>query len=281
MLALKVLPSILPVESKRTKRFMGVRKHQFLSGFSNLFGMPSENILNVAEDLIAVFNLDRNQYFEFVPLRDVQLGFSVKRKYPEKIGSFLKAQSKKKIEPNCVFWITARKREGSRLYEIDINVNSFFGNSSSTDTQLHRIGDKDKKPSLYLPLELSIDKEFNYDPEFGSLGKASVQKTGNEILEEIFNKHTLPFHFFRGFFLRRKLWIRNFAWTGIDAIILILNFLMEHICGRKFSKSSDQLEESIFESIYNSRFWHFQKQDIVRVSQEDIKAFNYSTTKTA
>ena len=49
--------------------------------------MENDNLLRNAEQLKTIFEIDRisNKYIEYVPLKDTNVGFSVKREYPVNI----------------------------------------------------------------------------------------------------------------------------------------------------------------------------------------------------
>ena len=215
--------------------------------------MTEMQFLADVNQLKSLFEIDRisDKYRDFTPFKDKKIGFSIQRKYPDTIHYkppltkdaeidvvaliqvlYEYAESKDCISSKRVpifLWIGAYSRYLSTHFDYDFNDKNCPTRESVEESK------KTPKPiSLDSLDEYFLDCETNkfYDSQ-------NNKKTGEEILDTLFDEHCATIHWFKGLSLRWKLGYRNLLSKLCVVIINVLEQLLQLAFGRTLKSEDD------------------------------------------
>lgn len=255
-----------------TRRIASVKRIPILTS------MTRKPPISSAEDLFQRLNLDESKYYGFTPLRDAKSGFSVKRKYDKGVRFRPQKNSKGVVTEFCCIWIAVIESEAdtSRLQKLFIKV-AIYNEMGIVESQLDT--SEPRRATLFDPIEFKSHDEYVYDPEFDSFSKNGKSVTGNELFDELYEKHVRPTKPIRGFKLRSCLWLHRSIYEFLNILIGFMLVSLRFFSGRFLEKSYADEMSKFYAAIHGDYVEMFSKDDIKVVKSEEIKAFNYHTTK--
>jgi uncharacterized Tic20 family protein len=208
-----------------------------------------------ADVLKKVFDIQRisHKYIEYVPLKDTQAGFSVKREYPEKIRYSPPRTSNGKADRvallDVVCYIFKHRKEAKKTLKLPIFMSvhlfgRYFSNRNHFD---YNFDDKDcptkeslkKSKSTPRPFDLQSVDEYVYDLQSCTLqNKKGKVQTGEQLLDELFEKHCNTIHLLKGLKFRWRINARNLSMMILGFTERIFVWLLKICLGRELEPSS-------------------------------------------
>lgn len=221
-------------------------------------------------------------YEDFIPFDRDKYGFSVKRPYPKKIA--FKSPTTKNGDPDTVALIRllykhpdfsdASPDQNRVPIILDIGAHSkylfghfdydFADNNCPTEESIRQSKATPK------PITLDFTGDFFYDHSTKTFVTAKgAPLTGEEILEQVFQKHCDTIHRVKAFKLKSKLFSKNVLFKLCGLTIEALKFLLKLITGRILEP--DEYGRGIFQK--------YKIEDIKLVKTESFPISGYKASK--
>ena len=237
--------------------------------------------ITTTKQFIELFNFtEKSGYYDSIELRDEEIGFSIKKKYPENIR--FKPAIKQNGEPDelMVIWLVydlpKQKEATNNRVPIFIKISkySLYRNKYFD----YNFDDKESptKDSLYeskktpQPLELEYIHDFFYDDSLNCfLDKRETRFTGIELLNFIVKQHLNTVHIIKGFKIRSKIFAQLTVGGILKLTIKTLISLLKFPFGRLLKDNDSEL------TIYHG----FKYDDMKRITTDTIEIFKYHASK--
>lgn len=228
----------------------------------------NKQLFNNSDELRSVFDLDSDpKYYDYIPFRDKEIGFSIKREYPVKIK--YKPQKLNNGKPETVVLIRAHfiypRKAKTHISNQKVRVNFDIGPFSEEPLTLSELS-KDKNR----PVGLDLRDEIYYDHATQCfIDKKGDKLTGKYILDALFKKHCETVHPIKGFKLRFKIRFKKTLISLIRFLIKICKWILRYPLGRVL-ESKDSFAGFARE---------YQKGDMKRIEAEVIKIHGVKASK--
>lgn len=233
------------------------------------------------KQFIDLFDItDESGYYNPIVLQDEEIGFSIKKKYPD--GLRFKPAIKPNGEPDelMVIWIVydlpKQKQQTKREIPVFIKIKKyslyrtkyfdydFNDPQSPTKESLHR---SKKTPQ---PLEIEYLNDFFYEESSNCfVDKKGKHFTGIEMLNYVVKQHLNTVHIIKGLKLRSKIFAQSKVVGIFTLIIKTLVLLLKYPFSRLLEDSDSEL------SLYHG----FKHEDMKRITTDTIEIFKYHASK--
>jgi len=246
--------------------------------------MENDNLLRNAEQLKIIFEIDRisDKYIEYIPFKDANVGFSVKREYP--INIRYTPPKTKDGKPDTValifvfygYGVNLAKKEQQNKIPLFLSITTYsryLSNHFDYDFNEENCPTKDslqESKSTPKPIGLESLTEYVYDHGTNTLRDSENQKlTGEQILDNLFNEHCNTIHLFKGLALRWKMGSRDRVVKSCDFSVQIGKWILKTFFGRTL-EPKDAFSGSL--KIY-------LKEDMKLLKTESIDVYGYKASK--
>lgn len=238
--------------------------------------------LENTKQFIELFNFTPNSnYYNPIILTDEEIGFSIKRKYPD--NTWFKPPVKENGEPDevLVIWLVYNLPQVKRDQQLDkipvfIKINKyslyrtkyFDYNFEDHDSPTEASVLESKKSSQPLYLEY-INEFFYYYLMKSFVDKKGKEYTGIEMLDYIVKQHLNTVHIIRSIRIRFKLFAQSIFVGSLGTAISSLTYILQHFFGRILENSDSELS-----------LWHgFKSEEMKRLSTDVMDIFGYRASK--
>lgn len=238
------------------------------------------SILEKPEELIQLFESEnRGEYREFNILTDRDIGFSVKRDYPENIKYYPPRTRDGKNDTVCLIYIvyepSKRKGDGSRTPLI-IKATKFSQYLSKhidydfTDKNCPTEESVENSKKTPEPLSLDFLDEYFFDYSSSKFfNKKNQEIKSSQILNEVFEVHCNTTGFLKRIPFYFKIRLRSVISSLLTLLINLNVWCLKTLFGRT-------LEEK--DSI--SQYFHgYQRSSLKKLSTDSINIFGYKASK--
>jgi len=252
----------------------------------NMFGTGSNNNSIDTKRLKNVFKIDdlTNKYKEYIPLRDTQAGFGVKREYPSNIR--YKPPLKRDDTPDRVALIQVvlgfpkneEKRKRDKRIPVFVSIHLFskylskhfdydFDNTDCQNCPTKESIEKSKSTPKPINLESFDDYLYDYENDIlvTTTGKVVL---GEQILETLFQKHINTVHLLKGLKIRWQVRSKDLSIRILSSSIMFCKWLLKICFGRILEPGSGTAR--VLES--------YKKEDMKSVRTRSVSMFGYKVS---
>lgn len=221
-------------------------------------------------------NLER--FSEFTPLSDVKVGFSVKSEYPSGIR-FKPAKTRDgRADSLAVIWVVyADEEDSSTKVPVSFRIERFnlyrarnfdYDFTDENCPTKESLEASNASPS---PVGLEYRQDYFFDHESNSfVDSKGNKKTGQEILDKVFDDHCNTVHLLKGVKLRFQLLMQSKVTGVLGLVVTLLEYFLKKVFGRTFEES-DSL--SAFYKGYD--YSNFKK-----LNEDSLNVFGYKAAKS-
>lgn len=237
-----------------------------------------------SDQLKDIFDIDNipEKYNDYIPLEDRRVGFSVKRKYPSTIR-YIPPQTKDG-KPDTVAIIhvvykhpeESSKKVSTKKVPIFIGItpmskylqNHFDYNFDDVDCPTEKSIQISKRTPI--PIALESHDEYVYDHNTNTLRDSKNNTiSGEQILDNLFQKHCNTIHLFKGLLLRWKLGSKNVAVKICDLLIQFYKWLLKTLFGRTLEPKDP----------FSGGLKIYIREDMKLLKTEAINIFGYKASR--
>jgi hypothetical protein len=244
--------------------------------------MENVEYIESAEQLKIIFEIDRlaSKYSDYIKLRD-DIGFSVQRDYPRNIMYDLPKTSSGKPDVRVIIYVVCEKppdsdKDKPKKAKLFMRVIPFSRYLSShwdynyNDLECPTEDSVQRSKTTPKPIAIESLDEYVYDYDTNTLRDSKNQeRTGEQILDSLFDKHCNTTHIFKGLTLRWRMGSRDKVVGLCDLLVQIDQWILKTFFGRTFEPKDP----------FSGSFKIYQKEDMKLLKTEAIDIYGYKASK--
>lgn len=234
------------------------------------------------KQFIEIFNfISETNYYDPIILRDEEIGFSIKRKYPNNIRFKPTTKLNGDQDEVMVIWLVynlpkVKRDQQSEKVPINIKISKYNIYKTKHFDYNYEDPDSPTKSSVIIserspqPLEIEYTNDFFYNHSMKCLvDKKQKKYTGIEMLDYVVNQHLNTVHILKGLKIRSKLFAKSIIEGILGTIISLLVYILKHLFGRMLANSDSKLF-----------LWHgFKREELKKIQTDVIDILGYRASK--
>ena len=234
------------------------------------------------EDFLKYFDFTKSDGFERVTkLIDTKVGFSVQKKYPNNFRFYSPKYKDGSDDIVAIIHVIYKHPDESienieskkapiflTIYPFSRYRSKYF-NYNFSDPNCPTEESLERSKKTLTPIDLEDLDEYYFDHEkMNFFNSKNQQKSGNEVLEEIYNKHCDTVHLLKGFKFRFKIQTRSIIVSILKMKIDFLIKILKHGFGRTLDERKN----------YSSLLSSFRRSDLKKLTTDSLH--NYCSVST-